>query len=352
MSFKKEVTIYDIAKTLKLSASTVSRGLRDHPAIRKETARRIKEAALAMGYQHNPFASNLRKNRSNTIGVILPRLDSNFQSSVVAGIEKQVNQEGFNLIISQSRESKERENASILTMFNSRVDGLLVSLACDTCDLKHFDKMLRKGIPVVLFDRVKSHPDYHCSKVVIDNLKAGYDATSHLLEQGCRRIMFVSDNLESNVYFDRQQGYRRALSEFKLPFDPEMSFITSLDEDSGERVVKRLLEMGDRPDGIFAANDTSAVSIICHLKKYGIRVPGDIAIVGFNDVHISRVIDPPLTTIHYPGFEMGEMAASTLIGILSSSDPVITKTVVLDHKLIVRKSSLKQTQSQQVQAYH
>jgi LacI family transcriptional regulator len=351
MSLKKEVTIYDIAKTLKLSASTVSRGLRDHPAIRKETARRIKEAAVKMGYQHNPFASNLRKNRSNTIGVILPRLDSNFQSSVIAGIEKRVNQEGFNLIISQSRESREKENANIVTMFNSRIDGLLASLACDTCDLGHFDKMLSKGIPVVLFDRVKSHPDYHCSRVVIDNVKAGYDATSHLLEEGCRKIMFVGDNLSSNVYLDRQTGYRQALSEYDLSFDPAMSFITRLDEDSGERVVDRLLEFAYRPDGIFAANDTSAVSIICQLKKAGIKVPDDIAIVGFNDVHISRVIDPPLTTIHYPGIEMGEMAASTLIEILSSSDPVVSKTVVLDHRLIVRKSSLKRTHSQQVRAY-
>jgi LacI family transcriptional regulator len=348
MSVRKEVTIYDIAKTLRLSASTVSRALRDHPAIRKETVRRIKETAQSMGYQQNAFASNLRKNRSNTIGVILPRLDSNFQSAVVAGIEKRVNQNGFNLIISQSRESMEKEKANITTMYNSRVDGLLVSLACDTCDLGHFDKMFSKGIPMVLFDRVKDHPNYKCSKVVIDNVKAGLDATAHLLDQGCRRIMFVGDNLTSNVYADRHVGYKQALLSRQLPCDPVMTFITTLDEESGERVLERMLELKDRPDGIFAANDTSAVSIICQLKNAGIRVPEDIAVVGFNNVHIARVIDPPLTTIHYPGEEMGEMAASTLIEILNSPDPVITKTVIMDHRLIIRKSSLKQGHHQPV----
>jgi LacI family transcriptional regulator len=281
--------------------------------------------------------------------VILPRLDSNFQSAVVAGIEKRVNQQGFNLIISQSRESVEKELINLNTMFNSRVDGLLASLACDTCNLEHFDKVLRKGIPVVLFDRVKDHPQYRCSRVVIDNFRAGFDATAHLLEQGCRQVMFVGDNLSGNVYADRQQGYRQALSSHGITLNPELTFITTLDEDSGERVLNRLREFRERPDGIFAANDTSAVSIICALKRAGIRVPGDIAIVGFNDVHIAKVIDPPLTTIHYPGEEMGAVAASTLIDIMNTSGPVVNQTIVLDHRLVIRKSSLKQSHSQQVQ---
>lgn len=342
MTVKKEVTIYDIAEKLRISASTVSRGLRDHPAIRKETVRRIKEAAREMGYQQNAFASNLRMNRSNTIGVILPRLDSNFQSSVVAGIEKTVTRYGYNLIISQSRESWDKENANIGTMFNSRVDGLLVSLACDTCNLNHFENMMRKGIPVVLFDRVKEHPEYACSRVIIDNVKAGKDATTHLLDSGCRRIMFVGDNLISSVYADRHKGYQQALAENGIELNSGLTYVTSLDEQSGSRVLSRIREMDTPPDGIFAANDTSAVSIICELKQAGFRIPEDVAVVGFNDVHIARVVDPPLTTIRYPGEEMGEVAASTLIEILHSTAPVVSKTVVLDHQLIVRKSSLKQ----------
>lgn len=341
MSAKKEVTIYDIAKKLNLSASTVSRGLNEHSGIRRETIRRIQQTAQSMGYQHNAFASSLRKNRSNTIGVILPRLDSNFQSSVVAGIEKVVSQNGLNLIISQSRESVKKEKENLKTMFNSRVDGLLVSLTCDTCNLDHFNTIFKKGIPIVFFDRVKEHPLYKYSKVVIDNVQAGYDATEHLINQGCKRIIYLSDNRESSVYLDRFNGYKAALKRYSIPFDPEMILEDKLNEESGERTVSKILRLKNRPDGIFATNDNSAVSIICKLKDIGIKVPEEIAVVGFNNVHISRVVDPSLTTIHYPGMEMGEVAASTLIEMLNRDDHTITKTVVLDYKLIVRKSSIK-----------
>ena len=341
MTHRKEVTIYDIAKALNLSASTVSRGLRGHPAIRKDTRKRIMDTAVSMGYQQNTFARNLRKNRSHTIGVILPRLDSSFQSLVVAGIEKEANKREFNLIISQSRESVEKEKFNITTMFNSRVDGLLISLASDTEDIAHLDRFLKKQIPVVFFDRVKEHGECECTKVVIDNEKAGYESTRHMIEQGCKRILFLGDNLKSNVYYDRHLGYRRALKEFKLPYETELSVEDTLDEGSGRRTVERILRMKEQPDGIFAANDTSAVSVICNLKQAGLKVPEDVAVVGFNNVYISRIIDPSLTTIHYPGQEMGEVAAATLIDMLDQEKTFVPKTIVLNHKLIIRKSSVR-----------
>ena len=338
---RKEVTIYDIAKELNLSASTVSRGLRGHSVIKKDTRKRITEAANAMGYQRNAFARNLRKNRSNTIGVILPRLNSNFQSSVVAGIEKEVSRRQFNLIISQSRESLEKEKANISTMFSSRVDGLIISLASDTENLAHLDRFLKRKIPVVLYDRVKSNPGCECIKVVIDNEQAGYDAVSHLIEQGSKRILFLGGNLMSNVYHDRHLGYKRALAEHGLPFDQELTLEDTLDEGSGKRTVEKMLSMNTRPDGIFAVNDTSAVAIIYSLKELGIKVPEDVAVVGFNNVYISRVFDPSLTTVDYPGEEMGKIAASTLIELLDSDKPVTPRTIVLNHKLIIRDSSVR-----------
>lgn len=341
MASRKEVTIYDIAKRLNLSPSTVSRGLSGHPEIRKETVRRIQATAQTMGYQQNTFASNLRKNRSNTIGVILPRLDSNFQSSVIAGIEEVVSKKGYNLIISQSRESMEKEVQSVHTLFNSRIEGLLISLACDTCKLDHLDTLYKKGIPIVFFDRVQEHPVYKSSKVVIDNVKAGFDATEHLIDQGCSRIVYLSDNRKSNVYADRYTGYKNALETYHIPFDPELIFEDKLNEDSGKRTVSRMLRLKNRPDAVFAANDTSAVSIICQLKRSGIKVPQEIAVVGFNNVHVSRIIDPSLTTIHYPGKEMGELAASALIESLHTSESSVTKKIVLDHSLIIRESSKK-----------
>lgn len=343
MAHRKETTIYDIAKALSLSASTVSRGLRGHPAIRKNTRKRITDTAIAMGYQQNTFARNLRKNRSNTIGVILPRLDSSFQSSVVAGIEKEVNHREFNLIISQSRESVEKEKANISTMYNSRVDGLLISLACDTEDLSHLGEFLKKKIPVVFFDRIKEHPDCECIKVIIENEQAGYDAVKHLIDQGCKRILFLGGNLKSNVYSDRHLGYKRALEEHGLQYVPELALVDNLDEGSGRRTVEQMFRMKNLPDGIFAANDTSAVSVICSLRQAGIKVPDDIAVVGFNNVTISRILDPSLTTVHYPGEEMGEVAASTLIEMLNSDKPVIPKTIVLQHKLIIRESSVRKS---------
>jgi len=341
MALKKEVTIYDIAKRLHLSASTISRGLSGHPEIRKDTVRRIQQTAQAMGYQQNTFASNLRKNKSNTIGVILPRLDSNFQSSVIAGIENMVSKQGYNLIISQSRESMDREKKSVQTLFNSRIEGLLISLACDTCNLEHLDTLYKKEVPIVFFDRVQDHPEYSSSKVVIDNVKAGFDATEHLIQQGCSRIVYLSDNRKSNVYSERFEGYKNALKSYKLPYDEELVFEDRLNEESGKRTVSKMLRLQQRPDAVFAANDTSAVAIICQLKRTGIRVPEEVAVVGFNNVHVSRIIDPSLTTIHYPGMEMGEVAASALIELLNLKEAPITKKIVLEHRLIIRESSLK-----------
>src|SRR5690606_4078498 len=168
----KETTIYDIAEALSLSAATVSRGLKDHPAIKKDTKKRIQDKAREMGYQHNLFASSLRRNRTNTIGVIVPRLNSYFMSAVISGMEKIANDAGYNLVISQSLESLAKEKMNVKTMFNNRVDGLLVSAAYDTEDITHFEVFLNKGIPLIFFDRVLEHP--FCTSIVIDNYKAGY----------------------------------------------------------------------------------------------------------------------------------------------------------------------------------
>jgi LacI family transcriptional regulator len=179
----REVTIYDVAKALNISPSTVSRALKDHPHIRKETKKKIKIVASEMGYQRNKFASNLRQKKTNTIGVVVPRLNSYFMASALAGIEKVTSENSYGLIITQSQESWRKEIFCVSTLFNSRVDGLLVSLACDTKNLDHFNILSKKNIPVVFFDRVA---DCHgCTSIIIDNYKAGYEATSHLIEQGC-----------------------------------------------------------------------------------------------------------------------------------------------------------------------
>ncbi|HOK26914.1 MAG TPA: LacI family DNA-binding transcriptional regulator [Bacteroidales bacterium] len=339
MKNEKEITIYDIAAELGLSPSTVSRALKDHPGISKETKQQIKETARRMGYRFNKFASNLRLKRTNTIGVVVPKLNSYFMATAITGIERIASKYNYNLIIANSLENEKKEAEGVATLYNSRVDGLIVSLAYNTSKIKHFDIFLKKGIPIVFFDRVFECKG--CVRVIIDNFKAGYEAVSHLICQGCKRIIHVGGNLKRNVYNDRLLGYRKALEDNGINYDESLVIINDLTERAGEEVVRKILRMKKPPDAVFTANDTTAVSIILNLQKEGISVPGDIAVVGFNNEPISKVIHPNLTTVNYPAYEVGEMAANVLIDRLNSSRDVFPSTIVLEHNLIIRESSLK-----------
>ena len=341
MKSKSEVTIYDVARALNISPSTVSRGLKDHPHIRKETRDRIHAAATEMGYQRNKFASSLRKKRTETIGVVVPRLNSYFMATAISGIENITNKYGYGLIISQSQESGRHEVSCISTLYNSRVDGVLVSLAYDTENLNHFNKLFNKEIPVVFFDRVA---DYHgCMSVIIDNFRAGYEVTSHLINQGCRRIMHLGGSMLRNVYLERFNGYKKALDDNGLEFESGLLLISELSNKSGREAAETIISMKNRPDGIFAANDTTAVTVICELKKAGIDIPGEIAVAGFNNEPISQVVQPNLTTVDYPAMEVGEIAASSLINKLNNSERFNLSTIVVKHKLIIRESTLRKS---------
>jgi len=335
----KEITIYDIAEALSLSPATVSRGLKDHPAIRKDTRKRILDKASELGYQANSFASNLRRNRTNTIGVIVPRLNSYFMSTVIAGMERVANQAGYNLIISQSMESVQKEIANVKTLFNNRVDGLLVSVAYDTDTMAHFDVLLGKKIPLIFFDRVFEHPD--CTNIIIDNGKAAYEVTKHLIEQGCKRIVHITASQKRNVYTERMRGYKQALADHHIPFDEKLVFVNNLSDQAGVEVSNAILRMDTLPDAIFSANDACAVSCVRELKQAGVKVPQQIAVAGFNNDPLSKVIEPNLTTIKYPGEEMGELAVSTLIRRLDRLEGANLNTIVLRHELIIRESTLR-----------
>lgn len=336
----KEITIYDLAEKLDLSPATISRGLSDHHAINKKTKKRIVDMAEEMGYRSNNFASNLRKKKTNTIGVIIPRLNSHFVASVLGAMEKVANDAGYNIIVSQSMESAAKEIANTKTMFNNRVDGLLVSLAYDTGNIEHFDKFIKRGIPVIFFDRV--YESNQCVRIIIDNFKNAYDVTSHLAAQRCTRIMHITGNLKRNVYSERYRGYRRALKDAGLTFHKDLLLSGELNEAAGMEAAERILAMKHKPDAIFGANDICTASCMYVLKQRGLRVPEDIAIAGFNNDPISRIVEPNLTTINYPAYEMGEIAATTLINHLTGSSSInSTNIIVLRSELIVRPSSLK-----------
>lgn len=340
MKPKKDVTIYDIAQKLSLSSATVSRGLKDHPAINKNTRKKIQDAARELGYRRNNFASNLRKQKSNTIGIILHELNSNFITSVLAGIEKVTTEAGYDLIIAHSSESAQKERTNALNLFHKRVDGLIASLSFDTEDLHHFVPFEEKGIPVIFFDRVEEKTE--TTKVIIDNYKCGYQATSHLIEQGCKRIVMVTASLKRNVYAQRHKGYVDALYDHGLPYNRDHVLIKDLSEQCGVEAALQIMNMNPMPDGAFITNDFSAAVCMQTLKEYGMKIPDDIAVVGFNNDAVGKIVEPQLTTIDYPGLEMGEIAARNLINHLQGvSDIKQTNTIVVRSSLIVRQSSLR-----------
>jgi LacI family transcriptional regulator len=342
MTILKEVTIYDLARQLNLSIATVSRALNDDPVVSKKTKKRIFDLSQELGYRHNRFASSLRTQKTNTIGVIVPRLNSNFIASVLAGIEKYATEGAFDLIIATSSEKAEMEKANALNMFHKRVDGLIVSLAIDTDDLGHFAPFNARGIPVVFFDRVEEGAD--TINVVIDNYKCGFQVANHLIEQGCRRIAMVTASLKRNVYVQRYKGYLDAHAEKNLPVDEKLLIINDLSEQAALEAAAEILKMSPLPDGLVVTNDFAAAVIMNNLKENGIRIPEDIAIVGFNNDVISKLVEPKLTTIDYPGVEMGKIIASNLLNHLNGVEDIKnTSRVVVRTELIIRGSSLRKS---------
>ncbi len=340
MEAEREITIYDIARHLNISATTVSRGLKDHPAINKNTRKKIFAAAKELGYRSNTFASSLRSKKTHTLGVIVPRLNSHFMSSVLAGMEDIANREGYNLIISQSQESADKEKANAHIMYNKRVDGLLVSLAYDTQNIHHLEPFFKRNIPVVFFDRVFTQQDV--TSVIIDNHRSAYEVTKHLLAQGCRRIMHLGGNMLRNVYAERLAGYKQALKDHKVPFDEKLIFISKLNEEAGTMAAAQILKMKQKPDAVFSANDTAAVHCMITLKAAGYNIPSEIAFAGFNNDPISKVVEPNLTTVNYSGYSVGEAAATSLIQHIKGVSSIkTTNKIVLRSELIIRESSLK-----------
>jgi len=267
-------------------------------------------------------------------------LNSNFITSVLRGIEKVTAENGYDLLIAHSSESFEKEAANSLNLFHKRVDGLLASLAFDSEGLDHFSHFEEKGIPVIFFDRVEENIE--STKVIIDNCKCGYQATQHLIEQGCKRIVLVTASLKRNVYAQRYKGYKDALYDNKIKLDEKLVIVKDLSEQSSIEAAHEILKMKPLPDGAFITNDFSAAVCMQTLKENGVRIPQDIAIVGFNNDTICKLIEPQLSTIRYPGNDMGEIAARSLINHLKGiSDIKQTNTIVVRSELIIRKSSLR-----------
>lgn len=338
---KKDITIYDLARELNVSPSTVSRALKDHPSIGTKTKKAVKELAKKRGYRLNMIASSLRTNRSNIFGIMVPWIDRPFISSLIAGIEKAARESGHAVIISQSYDSKELEMENLQALYDSRISVLIVSTAMETTDYSHFELFTQNGVPVVFVDRIPDLKDIH--KVHINNFKASYEATEHLIEQGCKRIAHFGGIRHQLIYEERRAGYIAAMKNNNLEIDHSIIFqASSLSAEEGMKLMNKLLDMDNRPDGLVCANDTSAISAIRCAKSRGVNIPDEIAIIGFNNDPICEIIDPPLSSVHHPATDMGSAAVDQALNLLGiGNKKTRASRVTLDTFVVVRSSSNK-----------
>lgn len=334
---KKEVTIHDLAKELNLSASTVSRALNNQASIGKKTKQIVKKLAKERGYRPNTLAASLRTKQSNTLGVIVPKIDRPFISSLISGIENAAQKAGYQIIITQSNDNLEMEQKNVQTLFNSRISALIVSLAMSTQAYDHFDLFKDSNIPIVFVDRIPRQNKVE--KVHINNFKAAFEATEHLIEQGCNRIAHLGGASHQQIYEDRKSGYLAALKKNNLEVEEVLILEANvLSAKEGEKMANALLSMKRPPDGIFCANDRSAVSAIRVAKERSIKIPNELAIIGFNNDPVCEIIEPALSSIYHPAKEMGKIVVEHILAKVEGKEEGKNR-IVLDTHLIVRTSS-------------
>lgn len=302
----------------------------------------IERTAKEMGYRPNIMAANFRTRKTKTIGVIVPLINRHFFSSVISGIEDVAYNLGYAVTISQSNDNYEKETKIAHTLFSNRVDGLIISIGMGTTHFEHLRLFPDRNIPLVFFDRVVDGIQAH--KIVVDDFHGGFIATEHMIEHGGRRIAHIGGPLNLKIYRDRLNGYKDAMQKAGLPADESRIVHNSLTRIDGTNAIKKLLENRQRPDAIFCANDTTALSVILYLREKRIKVPDDMMVVGFSNEPFSEVVTPSISTVRQPGFEMGQKAADLLIRQIKTQDkPTHYQTIVMPTGLIVRESSVRKT---------
>ena len=337
---KEKTTIHDIARKLNITASTVSRALKDHPRISTETKKAVLKVAEKLNYQPNHIAAALRNGRSNTIGIIVPSVDRSFFSSVVRGIEEVANKAKYNVMICQSYDNYEKEVQTINALLNAQVDGIIASFAKETDDFSHFLKVKEKGIPLVMFDRGNS--DLEVSHVVVDDYFGSYKGVEHLIQQGCTRIAHFTSTRKISIYKDRMRGYREALEAHGLPYDQSLIIESNLQLEDGRSSMEKLLRLPKLPDAVFSASAFGALGALQVLKEKDLRVPEDVSLVAFTNEQFCYFTEPPITAIDQHSMRMGNAAAEIFLEEINKGDvKFIPQKIVLKPELIIRQSSLK-----------
>lgn len=345
---KKRTTINDIAKQLDITASTVSRALRDHPRISTSTKKAVWKVAKQLDYQPNNIAAALRKGKSNIIGVLVPTSDRHFFASVVRGIEEGINKAGYNIIICQSDDLPSKEQSNIEALLRIQVDGIIASITKDTTDFLHYERVIKRGIPLILYDRVKE--DLNVNTVSNNDYLGAFKATEHLIEQGCTSIAHFAGQQHVTIYEERLRGYMDALKKHQLPLHEEWILEADLVGEiqtvlqTGRQLAQQLLEIETLPDAIFSSNDFAAMGAMQVLKEKNIAIPEQVALVGFSNDVSTSFVEPALSTVDQFTKQMGNFAAQLFLEQVNADEdtPFTPRKTVLTPKLIVRASSLRQ----------
>ncbi|MGI4834350.1 MAG: LacI family DNA-binding transcriptional regulator [Janthinobacterium lividum] len=340
-STPRPLSMADLARELGVSMTTVSRALSDHHSIGPATKQRVLKLAKKLNYQPNHLASALRRGQSRLLGVVVPYIEGKFFPAVIQGIEHAASKAGFSVIVCQSHEEVQLERRNVETLLHAQVAGVLVSLARNTQEFHHFDKVRSRGVPLVFFDRIPGAGQVN--SVVLHDQAGGFQATRHLLAQGCRRVAHLAGPPHLNIYSQRRQGYLDALAAQGLAPDEQLTIYSDMTVEDGARAMRQLLALpGGRPDAVFAAGDSAILGAMQELKAQGLRVPHDVALVGFSNESFTSITEPQLTSVDQRCEEMGQAAVRLFLELAAAAEaPFVQRQVVLEPELFVRGSSLR-----------
>ncbi|MFV0249139.1 MAG: LacI family DNA-binding transcriptional regulator [Tenacibaculum sp.] len=332
-----------IAEILNISISTVSKALKNYNDVSKETKRKVRKVAQELNYVPNTFAVTLRTHQSKTIGVIIPTTVHHFFSKIIEGIVKVAETKGYLVILLQSNEKVALEKKQIDLLLNKGVDGIMISLSNETNSFEHLEKVKNRGTPLVLFDKITK--SINCSKVVIDDKKSAYQAVCYLVNKGHRRIAHFRGGLNPQNSIDRFLGYRKALDDNGIPYDSSLVYLCNNNADykDGYNSAKKLIEdHTTKVDAIFAITDVIAIGAMKYFEDKNIKVPKDIAVLGFSNWFMSSIITPSLTTVNQPAYEMGVKSVEILIEEIYCKNKGVdieNKKLVIPTNLIIRNST-------------
>jgi len=335
------VSMADLARELGVSMTTISRALSDHHSIGAATKQAVLKLAKKLNYQPNHLAAALRKGKSKLLGVIVPYIEGRFFASVVHGIETAASKAGYSIIICQSGEDVAHERKNVETLLSAQVAGILVSVSRTTLDFRHFEKVRKHGVPLVFFDRLLEGDNVNA--VVLNDREGGYQATRHLLEQGCRRVAHLAGLQHLNIYRNRRQGYLDALQSYDISPDENLIIDCDMTVEGGAAAMAQLLALPNPPDAVFAAGDSAVLGALQLLKSRGHRVPQEVALAGFSNEALTMVTEPRLTSVDQRCEEMGQAAFRLFTEIMEAEGTGFSqRQVVLQPQLFVRASSLRE----------